>query len=129
MFGLPSARTLWEASQRTVTDEDGNKVAFGDLFPSYDETDNVSGHPPKTVLIFIRHWWCGACQNYMEFSLANVDPELVRQHNLRVVLIGCGSWKSIKNYRALFNCEYEMYTDRSKKIYKMLGWVWPAATG
>ncbi|WOO76575.1 Thioredoxin-like protein AAED1 [Vanrija pseudolonga] len=115
VFRAPSARTLWEASQRTVTDDEGKKVAFGDLFPSYD------GGAQKTVMVFVRHFWCGACQNYMEFSLANVDPEIVRQHNIRVVLIGCGSWKAIKAYKALFNCQYEMYTDRSRKIYKLMG--------
>lgn len=115
VFRAPSARTLWEASQKTVTDDEGRKVAFGDLFPSYD------GGAQKTVMVFVRHFWCGACQNYMEFSLSNVDPEIVRQHNIRVVLIGCGSWKAIKAYKALFNCQYEMYTDRSRKIYKLMG--------
>ncbi|KAL1413683.1 hypothetical protein Q8F55_001462 [Vanrija albida] len=119
---LPAERTLWEASERTVKDEDGNEVRFGDLFPSYgDLARNNSVHPPKTVVIFVRHFWCGACQSYMEYSLSKVDPAVVRAHNLRVVLIGCGSWKSIKAYKGLFNLQYEMYTDRSRRIYQLFG--------
>jgi peroxiredoxin len=137
----PSKRRLWEAGTCFVRDEDGNQVCFGDLFPRWPDAttpptgaaagDNrekmetaltaLSRPPPKTVVFFIRTFWCGQCQDYTFASLGLLDREAIEKQNIRVVVISNGSWKIIKAYRKLFNCPFPIYVDASLKLYHLLG--------
>lgn len=140
----PSKRRLWEAGTCFVRDEDGNQVCFGDLFPRWPDATAtattppgaaagdahekmetaltaLSRPPPKTVVFFIRTFWCGQCQDYTFASLGLLDREAIEKQNIRVVVISNGSWKIIKAYRKLFNCPFPIYVDASLKLYHLLG--------
>lgn len=121
----PSQRRLWEAAQCLLTDETGKEVTFGSLMPSWPEglapSQRDASLTPRTIVLFIRHFWCGSCQDYMLHSVAKLDPEVLEKHNVKVVVIACGGWKTIKSYRSLFKCPFPMYADSPRKLYTLMG--------
>ncbi|RSH81581.1 hypothetical protein EHS25_006203 [Saitozyma podzolica] len=107
----PSMRQLFEASLLDVIDEKGAKVKFGDL---------VRGR--KTMVIFIRHWYCTLCAQYMDSIIKEVSPEALDEADLELIIIGNGSNKMIDGYRnKSFRCPFKMYTDPTLALYRALG--------
>ena len=63
---IPSSSQLAHASTLTVYTEDGHKVTFGSLFERQ-----------KTAVVFIRHFWCPRCQDYMSVVRSVVRPGML----------------------------------------------------
>lgn len=109
-----------EASTCFVRDENGLPVCFGDLLPHPGPVE--AGKPtPKTVVFFIRTFWCGQCQDYTLASISILSPEALERAGIKVVIIGHGSWKVLKAYRRLFKCPFPIYVDGPKKLYSLMG--------
>ncbi|WWC85594.1 uncharacterized protein L201_000458 [Kwoniella dendrophila CBS 6074] len=75
----------------------------------------------KTVIFFIRHFWCGQCQDYTFASLSLLDPVALEKAGIRVIIISNGSWKIIKAYKKLFNCPFPIYVDGPRRLYQLMG--------
>ena len=105
----PSMLQLFEASQCVVYDEDGREVVFGDLFKER-----------RTLVCFLRHWWCGFCQQF-SMSVKHIDPLPLKKANMDLVLIGQGDWQIIKAYRQVMGVPYPIYADPNRHIYRALG--------
>jgi hypothetical protein len=131
-----SQRRMWEAATSFLFDEDGNAICFGDLLPKTVDDDieeeekdsdgalrapSTSGPPPRAVVFFIRSFWCGLCQDYTLASIARLDPQVLKKHNVSVAVIGPGHWKILKPYRELFKCPFPFYTDPTRKLYRAMG--------
>ncbi|OXG20365.1 hypothetical protein C366_01898 [Cryptococcus neoformans Tu401-1] len=117
---LVSRDRVLEASTCFVRDENGLPVCFGDLLPPPGPVE--AGKPtPKTVVFFIRTFWCGQCQDYTLASISILSPEALEKAGIKVVIIGHGSWKVLKAYRRLFNCPFPIYVDGPKKLYSLMG--------
>ena len=65
---------MFEASLFEVLDGDGKSWAFGDLIKDQ-----------KTVVVFIRHWYCPLCQGAFD-SLRLPDPHRPRAPSLMLLL-------------------------------------------
>ncbi|KAL7418966.1 hypothetical protein Q5752_006650 [Cryptotrichosporon argae] len=128
---VPSRRRLWEAGTMFLRDEHGKLVCFGDLFPRWDDAAAGAAErnplepprKPRTVAFFIRHFWCGQCQDYMFASVSQLDPAALEAAGIRVVIISNGSWKIIKKYRQLFQCPFPIYVDGPRRLYQLLGMI------
>jgi len=108
---LPSMRELFEASLMPVWDQDGVRVPFGRLF---DEQ--------RTIVIFIRHFWCPMCQDYMASIVQQLDTKLVDEAGVKLVVIGCGDPAMIKSYNTkILKSPFELYTDPFLKLHSALG--------
>ncbi|KAI9636024.1 uncharacterized protein MKK02DRAFT_25784 [Dioszegia hungarica] len=123
---IPTKRALWEAGTHFVRDENGALFASNRAKPYVPPTSDPSAvdptrPPPRTVLFFIRHFWCGQCQDYMFASVSQLDPEVLAKDNIRVVIISNGSWKLIKAYRKLTKCSFPVYVDGPRKLYGLMG--------
>jgi len=121
---IPSKRRLFEAGTLFLRDENGDLVCFGDMFPKTPtsiETDHPAPPMPRTVVFFIRHFWCGQCQDFMFASLSQLDPVAVEKAGIKVIVISNGSWKIIKSYKKLFKCPFPIYVDGPRKLYSLLG--------
>jgi len=107
----PSPKDMYEASLLSVRDEFGNRIRFGSLFEGQ-----------RTVVCFIRNFWCSLCQDYVD-SIAKVKPAVLEKYGMKLVIISCGSWKMIQAYKRLIgeDCPYSIYSDRSKHVYTALG--------
>lgn len=115
---LPTPKQLTDAASCVVIAENGVRVPFGDLFKEQ-----------KTIVIFIRHFWCPLCQDYM-FSLSSaVDLKLLKQADVNLVVVGNGSFNMIKSYRQIFRTPFAVYTDPSMRLHNALGMTSLQKTG
>jgi hypothetical protein len=125
---IPSKRRLFEAGTLFLRDENGDLVSFGEMFPKtpLSTTEDEPMPPmPRTVIFFIRHFWCGQCQDFMFASLSQLDPVAIEKAGIKVIVISNGSWKIIKSYKKLFKCPFPIYVDGPRKLYSLLGYVIP----
>ncbi|KAH8928493.1 hypothetical protein BT69DRAFT_1277085 [Atractiella rhizophila] len=106
----PSAEELEKASKLEVFDEDGNKVTLGSLFEHQ-----------KTAVVWIRHFYCGMCQQYVQAWTDEVKASVLEEAGVKLVFIGCGDYKLIKPYRSLLSTPYAIYADPTKSTYIALG--------
>ncbi|KZT02065.1 uncharacterized protein LAESUDRAFT_662670 [Laetiporus sulphureus 93-53] len=104
---LPDDKTVREASKVTVYDASGNPVEFGSLFRGQ-----------KTIVVFIRHFFCGVCQYVAQ--LATVRSDALEQAGVRLVVIGCGDWQPIKSYCENTGYKGDLYADPSRVLHQLL---------
>jgi len=120
MFSLPTSTRVKMAAEQRLLDSNGKVLTFGDLLP--DNTD-TSPLPPRTLAIFLRHFWCGHCQDYVTNLEKRIDSEAIKAANVRLVFICHGSPRVMKGYQKLFKVPYPLYTDPSPNndLYRLLG--------
>ena len=75
---LLTEKEMSSISGMRVLDQQGESVSFGSLYASQ-----------RTVIVFIRHFWCGACQMYVS-ELSQVSKEALDRAGVRLVIVGCG---------------------------------------
>jgi len=102
---------LAEVSKLEVFDVDGKKVCFGSLYQSQ-----------KTIVVFIRHFFCGACQQYT-VALASISQEALEQADTNIIIIGCGEWQPIRHYLETTGFHGQIYADPTRKLYHTLGMI------
>jgi len=105
---LPSEETLTKASELEISDDNGTKVTFGSLIEK------------KVVVVFIRHFFCGACLLYSQ-NLARVPKEALDAAGVQIILIGCGEHVCIKEYRELCQFTGPIYADPTRTLFHTLG--------
>ncbi|KAF7428642.1 hypothetical protein PC9H_007869 [Pleurotus ostreatus] len=106
---IPDASVLQEASLLEIFDLNGQKVKFGSIF----EKESV-------IAVFIRHFFCGNCQMYVE-QLATVKKENLASASAKIIVIGCGKWDAIKAYAETTGFSGEIYVDPTRELYHKLG--------
>ncbi|KAF3931730.1 hypothetical protein ABW19_dt0207760 [Dactylella cylindrospora] len=111
---LPSQPNWDRALQLPIQDAEGNFHTFESLVQPDSETDTVA-------VIFVRHFFCGLCQNYIESLSPLITPETLKAHKTRLMIIGCGGAGMIKEYAKEIGTRFPVYTDHSRAIYKAFG--------
>lgn len=111
---LPSARELLEVSEMEVYNAEGDKVTFGQILG-----DGRDGR--KTIVIFIRHWYCPLCGQYVDDIVRSIDKDALEAANVELVVIGLGSPRLLPAYSRVMKCPFRMYTDPTLKLYRGLG--------
>ncbi|KAK2462460.1 hypothetical protein APHAL10511_005430 [Amanita phalloides] len=106
---IPDEQTLQSASELTIYDSKGEEVKFGSLFED-----------SKTVVVFIRHFFCGACQGYVS-KLAEIPQSALDAANVKLTVVGCGEWVAIETYSELSKFSGPIFADPSRKLYHVLG--------
>ncbi|KAF8621930.1 hypothetical protein AX15_007396 [Amanita polypyramis BW_CC] len=106
---IPDQETLSKASELTVYNSKGEEVKFGSLFEH-----------SKTVVVFIRHFFCGSCNAYVG-KLAEIPQSAFDAANTKLVVIGCGDWAPISAYAESANFSGVIYADPSRELYHTLG--------
>ncbi|GAA5944924.1 peroxiredoxin-like family protein [Sporobolomyces koalae] len=109
----PTPDQLHAASQLTVLTETGEPVQLGSLMRG-----DKGG---KCIVIFIRHFYCGLCQDFISYLTSKITPAVLQEHNLKLSIIGCGDWELIKPYRENLGTPFEIYSDPTKETYVALG--------
>lgn len=107
---LPTPEQLERAAGLTVLSETGAKVPFFSLWKDQ-----------KTVVLFIRHFWCPMCQDYMFSISRSVSAAALRRAGVQLVIISNGSFKMIPSYRKIFKTPFAVYTDPSLEVYNAMG--------
>ncbi|KAH6910934.1 AhpC/TSA antioxidant enzyme-domain-containing protein [Coprinopsis sp. MPI-PUGE-AT-0042] len=107
---LPTETQLADALKLEILDEAGAKVSFGSLIVG----------PGKVVVVFIRHFFCGLCQAYVE-NLAQVPQESLEAAGTKIIVVGCGDYQPIKAYHTTTGFKGPVYADPTRKLYQALG--------
>ncbi|KAF8813340.1 hypothetical protein BYT27DRAFT_7239309 [Phlegmacium glaucopus] len=136
-WDTPTLLQLNYAANLQITGDDGKHITFGSLFESQ-----------RTIVIFIRHFWCPLCQDYMSSVKSLLRPEMVcntcesgvdhrsqsQNHGttecggdceagtrVRFVVISNGAHGMIAKYRQIFGLPFKVYTDPTLALYQALG--------
>ncbi|GAA95697.1 uncharacterized protein L969DRAFT_101791 [Mixia osmundae IAM 14324] len=111
----PNGLALRNALKCYVQNEDGVSIQFSQLIDPFRQLNG-----DRTIVIFIRNWSCALCLSYLQ-ALMKLDQTELRDLGVRIVIIGCAGASLIKRYKELAGCPYDLYTDSSMKLHKLLG--------
>lgn len=138
---LPTPSQISEAAALEIFDERGNKIRLGhlvhissseslstlgddkripDIVTTGNGTAGIYNANGKIALVFIRHFFCGACQAYVR-NLARVPAGALQKAGASVVVVGCGEWQVIEGYRENTGFQGPIYADPSRGVYHALG--------
>ncbi|KAI4127857.1 MAG: hypothetical protein LQ347_004427 [Umbilicaria vellea] len=109
----PTTGDLSNAADIPVLAVDGTSCPFQSLYSNSDTTQRV-------LIIFIRHFFCGVCQEYIR-ALCNSIPRPGLPPSTSIKIIGCGQASLISKYVQMTSCVYPIYAEPSRKLYDMLG--------
>ncbi|KAF7719690.1 AhpC/TSA antioxidant enzyme [Penicillium ucsense] len=120
----PSTKTLEKVADYSVLDKNGDKHTFKSLYEGPGSTRRV-------LVIFIRHFFCGSCQAYVQTLSESFTPEqlLHLPTPTSIVIIGCGDPSLIDFYAKETNCPFSIYADPKTKLYDELGMTSTYALG
>ncbi|KAI0789383.1 hypothetical protein C8Q75DRAFT_158108 [Abortiporus biennis] len=107
-ISLPDPHTIVRVSKQPVFDASGREVPFGNIF-----------NERETIVVFIRHFFCGSCQAYVS-QLASVHSEALERANKQLVIVGCGEFQAINAYAETTKFKGPIYTDPSRSLYRLL---------
>ncbi|KAL8852204.1 MAG: hypothetical protein Q9221_002914 [Calogaya cf. arnoldii] len=113
----PRRKDLERVAELPVLDKDGKPHTFKSL---YAPTNNERS---RTLIIFIRHFFCGNCQEYLRSLCSSVTPDVLQSLSppMNIRIVGCGQPELIPMYARETECLYPIYADPSKKLYAELG--------
>ncbi|KAL8650117.1 MAG: hypothetical protein Q9210_004011 [Variospora velana] len=115
----PTKNDLDKVAELPVLDVNGKPHAFRSLYTS------DSNEPSRVLIIFIRHFFCGNCQEYLRSLSTSITPDGLKSLPTRtkVIVIGCGQPDLITMYARETECPYPIYADPSKNLYAQLGMI------
>ncbi|EGG10663.1 uncharacterized protein MELLADRAFT_74203 [Melampsora larici-populina 98AG31] len=119
-------------SQRKLLDESSTSLAQRCVLKTQSGNPitfkEIIGRSHRTIVIFIRFFWCALCQTYVKemsqrFSKRTEAFRKLKDSGTRIVLIGTGDWRMIASYREMLDCPFEIYSDSSsnKLLFKQFG--------
>ncbi|KAK3377909.1 AhpC/TSA antioxidant enzyme-domain-containing protein [Podospora didyma] len=113
---LPTAETLARIENCIVLDRDGKSHPFKSLY--------AGKHTARRVLIiFVRHFFCGNCQEYLRTLSQSITPESLLRLPIStfIAVVGCGDPALISMYAEETKCPFPVYADPTRKLYDELG--------
>ncbi|KAI0206847.1 AhpC/TSA antioxidant enzyme-domain-containing protein [Astrocystis sublimbata] len=115
---LPPQAVLRAIENHTVIDSSGKFHTFKSLYAGPNSARRI-------LVIFVRHFFCGNCQEYLRTLSASITPEalLGLPASTFIAVIGCGSHELIDAYVRETGCPFPVYADPTRKLYTDLGMV------
>ncbi|EME80515.1 uncharacterized protein MYCFIDRAFT_156246 [Pseudocercospora fijiensis CIRAD86] len=115
----PDRETLAEVQDIPIYDAEGNSRTFGSLY--YDPSGL---NYQRQLIIFVRHFYCGACQAYLKALTESISMQEYFSIPIptQIIVIGCGQPDLIPQYRKFSgDCPFPMFADPSRMLFKRLG--------
>ncbi|KAI9749195.1 MAG: hypothetical protein M1815_002693, partial [Lichina confinis] len=145
----PTKAQLKKVADAKVYAADGTAISFKSLISAVardvDEADSVLEESSKArkwnrvLVVFVRHFFCGNCQEYIRSLNQTFEGNAVLSsldRPAKIVVIGCGAPQLIQGYSeaTMFATSsssptnssvlpYRLYADPSQQLYKRLGMV------
>ncbi|RDW81989.1 hypothetical protein BP6252_03101 [Coleophoma cylindrospora] len=113
---IPSQAVLKKIEDYSVLDKDGRTIPFKSLYTGPNSARRV-------LIIFIRHFFCGQCQEYLRSVSASITEDSLLQLSIPtfIAVVGCGNPALIPMYQETTSCPFPIYADPSKRLYNELG--------
>ncbi|KAF1849230.1 uncharacterized protein K460DRAFT_404465 [Cucurbitaria berberidis CBS 394.84] len=113
---LPTEKDLERVGDMLVLDAQGQSRPFKELY----QAPSVA---PRQLIIFIRHFFCGNCQEYLRTLSSSIKPEdlLALPTPTFITVIGCGRPELIPMYTEATSCPFPIYAEPTRKLYDYLG--------
>ncbi|KPI35886.1 Thioredoxin-like protein AAED1 [Cyphellophora attinorum] len=109
----PSQNSLRRLANYPLYDSSGASLPLSSLFSP------TCLRKTRMLLIFIRNFFCGNCQQYL-VKLNEVMPPSSLPADTALAIIGCGAPTLLPSYLELTHCPYPIYTDPSAQLYPKL---------
>ncbi|KAK5632095.1 hypothetical protein RRF57_007809 [Xylaria bambusicola] len=121
---IPSPKVLKTIENYTVFDHAGKTHPFKDLYSGHNVARRI-------LVIFVRHFFCGNCQEYLRTLSASITPEalLGLPVSTFITVVGCGSYELIDHYVKETGCPFPVYADPTRRLYQELGMARTFAMG
>ena len=115
----PDRATLAAAYNIPIYAADGTPMPFGQLYHPATATHT------RQLIIFVRHFYCGACQAYLKAISDNITMQeyFSIPTPTSIVVIGCGHPELIPFYKMKTGCPFPIYAEPSRALFKRLGMV------
>ncbi|CAK4034414.1 Hypothetical predicted protein [Lecanosticta acicola] len=113
----PDRATLAAVQDIPLYDAEGQPRPFGSLYSPETATHQ------RQLLIFVRHFYCGACQAYLQAVTESISmPEYFSiPIPTSIIIIGCGEASMIPHYKTFTGCPFPMFADPTRTLFKKLG--------
>jgi len=116
---VPSEEKIAKVAGFSVFDVNGKKVPFRSLY----EGANGGKKNHKVLVVFVRHFYCGNCQDFLEYiskglpSPAELEALPVP---VSIAVVGCGSSSLIPYYVEKSSCPFPVYADPTRRLFSVL---------
>ncbi|KAK5014106.1 hypothetical protein LTR60_003529 [Cryomyces antarcticus] len=115
-----------DAASLPIYDATGQSQPFSSLYtpsPSSSSSSSSSGSASRHLIIFVRHFFCGNCQDFIRALSAAITPAGLAALPTRTTLtiIGCGASDLIPMYAHATHCAFPLFADPDRAIYDALG--------
>ncbi|KAI9753057.1 MAG: hypothetical protein M4579_005356 [Chaenotheca gracillima] len=112
----PTTAELAKVEDTLVLAADGSSRPFKSLYSG-------EGVAKRVMVIFVRHFLCGNCQEYLRTLTRAVTPDSLLSLPVPtfITIIGCGRPELIPMYIEATGCPFPIYADPSRKLYDSLG--------
>lgn len=116
----PGRSFLETVSQIPVYDKDNKPRSFGSLW------SGPTAIGERQLIIFVRHFYCGACQAYLKALTKTITPQsyFTMPIPTSITVIGCGGTNMITPYKEYTGCPFPIYADPTRALYHALGMSW-----
>ncbi|KAJ3485242.1 hypothetical protein NLG97_g6858 [Lecanicillium saksenae] len=121
---IPSDATLAKVEDYVLLDKHGKSHSFKSLY-------NSPNGARRVLVVFVRHFFCGNCQEYIRALAESISSEalLGLPVSTSIVIIGCGDPQLIDMYVEATQCPYPLYTDPKSALFDALGMMKTLALG
>lgn len=109
-----------------IYDAEGNARPFSSLYDPETATNQ------RQLIIFIRHFYCGACQAFVKALKDGISMEdyLRIPVPTSIVLISCGKPDLIPTYQKFTdNGHFPVFTEPTRRLFRTLGMKWSMSIG
>ena len=110
---LPTRKQIGAVAALPVLDADHKSIPFKSLYEGKN----------RVLIIFVRHFFCGQCQEFLRTLSDSVTPEnlLSLPTPTELIVIGCGQPELISYYKEQTHCKFPLYADPTRALYTKLG--------
>ncbi|GFP56998.1 peroxiredoxin-like 2C [Trichoderma asperellum] len=115
---LPSPEVQKMIENYIVLDRHGKSRTFKSLYMGENKARRV-------LVIFIRHFFCGNCQEYLRTLSEAITPDSLLRLPIStfITVVGCGDPGLIDMYAKETGCQFPIYTDPTRSLFDALGMV------
>ncbi|RMZ70358.1 TSA antioxidant enzyme-domain-containing [Pyrenophora seminiperda CCB06] len=113
---IPTEKDLSAVGDLLILDAQGKSTPFKDIY----QAPHVAS---RQLIIFIRHFFCGNCQEYIRTLASSIKPDdlLKLPTPTSITVIGCGRPDLIPMYIETTGCPFPIYAEPTRKLYDHLG--------